>query len=64
MFDGLIVAGVFAAVYFMSWVSYLIFLVHVARLHGSQAMRDAAEAVKVFPGAALADAIARVLRGG
>jgi hypothetical protein len=62
--DGLIAAGVFAAVYLVSWVAYLIFLVRLARFHGPQAMRDAAEAVKVFPGAGLAAGIARALRGG
>ncbi|MGP8000423.1 MAG: hypothetical protein ACLPKI_24345 [Streptosporangiaceae bacterium] len=64
MFDGLIAAGVFAAVYLVMWFSYLIFLIRLARNHGPQAMRDAAEAVKVFPGAGLAAGIARALRGG
>ncbi len=32
--------------------------------HGPTAVRNAAEAVKVFPGAALATGIARALRGG
>jgi hypothetical protein len=45
--DGLIAAGVFAAVYLVMWFSYLVFLIRLARHHGPQAMRDAAEAVKV-----------------
>jgi hypothetical protein len=62
MFDGLVAAGVFAAVYLVSWLAYLIFLIRLAKNHGPEAMRDAAEAVKVFPGAGLAAGVARALR--
>jgi hypothetical protein len=62
VFDGLIAAAVLAGVYFLCWLAYLLFLISIARRHGPQAMRDAAEAIKVFPGAALAEAISRVMR--
>lgn len=62
MFDGLMAAAILAGSYFLCWLAYLLFLVSIARRHGPQAMRDAAEAVKVFPGAALAEAISRMLR--
>lgn len=62
MLDGLIAAAVLAGVYLLCWLAYLLFLVSIARRHGPQAMPDAAEAIKVFPGAALAEAISRVMR--
>lgn len=60
--DLLITAIVVAGSYFLCWLAYLVFLVAIARRHGPQAMRDAAEAIKVFPGAALAEAISRMMR--
>lgn len=64
MFDGLIALGVLAVVYLGAWFSYLIFLFRLARNHGPKALRDAAVAAKAFPGASLAAAMARALRGG
>ena len=57
-----LVVGVPATVCLLMWLAYLIFLVRLAGKHGPEAMRDAAEAVKVFPGVGLAAAIARALR--
>jgi hypothetical protein len=59
--EGLIAAGVFAAVYLAAWFSYLIFLFRLARNHGPKALRDAAVAAKAFPGTGVAMGIARAL---
>lgn len=61
VFDGLIAAGVFAAVYLAAWFGYLIFLFWLAKHHGPKALRDAAVAAKAFPGTGVAAGIARAL---
>lgn len=62
MFVVLIPVGVLASAYFLCWLSWLIFLILLARTHGPKALRDAAVAARAFPGNALAAGIARALR--
>jgi len=61
VFDVFIPVGILAGVYFLCWLSWLIFLIRLARSHGPKALRDAAVAARAFPGNALAATIARAL---
>lgn len=45
----------------VAWFGYLIFLAVICWRHGPSALRDAAEAIKAFPLAGLAAAVARVV---
>jgi hypothetical protein len=58
----IIAVGVPATICLVRWVAYFLFLVWIAHVHGPKAMRDAAVAVRAFPGADLAETIARLLR--
>lgn len=62
MWDGLICGAIVGGIPVIAFIAYLIFLGWYSLKHGPDSLPNLAVAVRAFPGAGMASAIARAIR--